>query len=278
MPRWPEPLRALLLAALAGAAAVAHAEPRPLWELGLGVGTLIFNDYRGSDTMHAYPVPVPYFIYRGQIFRSDRNGMRGQLFEENRVELNLSINGTTPVRNDSAREGMPDLRPTLELGPSLDVHLWHSSDSRLKLDLRLPVRAAISIEASPRLVGVFAAPHLNLDIQRQTGAAGWKLGMLAGPLFADHRYDGYFYSVASQYATPGRPAYEARGGYAGMQMLASLTRRFPGFWVGAYLRHDTLAGASFVDSPLVKRNSYWSGGIGVAFMITQSKQLVDSEE
>lgn len=278
MPRWPEPLRRLLLAALLGATAAAHAEPRPLWELGLGVGTLIFNDYRGSDTMHAYPVPVPYFIYRGQIFRSDRNGMRGQLFEENRVELNLSINGTTPVRNDSAREGMPDLRPTLELGPSLDVHLWRSTDSRLKLDLRLPVRAAISIEASPRLVGVFAAPHLNLDIQRQTGAAGWKLGMLAGPLFADHRYDGYFYTVASQYATPGRPAYEAHGGYAGMQMLASLTRRFPGFWVGAYLRHDTLAGASFVDSPLVKRHSYWSGGIGVAFMITQSTQLVDSEE
>jgi MipA family protein len=278
LPRWPELLRRLCLAALLGSAAAAHAEPRPLWELGLGVGTLVFNDYRGSDTMHAYPVPVPYFIYRGQIFRSDRNGMRGQLFEESRIELNLSINGTTPVRNDSAREGMPDLRPTLELGPSLDVHLWRSTDARLKLDLRLPVRAAISIEASPRLVGLFAAPHLNLDIQRQSGAAGWKLGVLAGPLFADHRYDGYFYSVASQYATVARPEYQARGGYAGMQMLASLTRRFPGFWVGAYLRHDTLAGASFVDSPLVKRNSYWSGGIGVAFMITQSKQMVDSEE
>ncbi|MBV9912790.1 MAG: MipA/OmpV family protein [Sinobacteraceae bacterium] len=277
MPRRPETLR-FLVGALLLASGAAHGDPRPLWELGLGAGTLVFNDYRGSDTTHAYPVPVPYFVYRGQIFRSDRNGMCGRLFDQDRVELNLSINGTTPVRNDAAREGMPDLRATLELGPSLDVHLWRSADTRLKLDLRLPVRAAVSIEASPRLVGVFAAPNLNLVIQRQTGPQGWKLGLLAGPLFADHRYDSYFYSVAPQYAAPGRPAFEAHGGYAGMQMLASLTRRFPGFWVGAYLRHDTLAGASFVDSPLVKRNSYWSGGVGMAFMIAQSKQHVDSEE
>ena len=279
MRRRPEALRRSLIAlAAAGAALAVQGEPRPLWELGLGAGPLIFNDYRGSDTTHVYPLPVPYFVYRGQIFKSDREGIRGQLFNQDRVELNLSVNGTTPVRSDSARHGMPDLRSTVEVGPALDVHLWRSDDRRVRLDLRLPVRAAVTVEASPQFIGLFAAPNINLDLQQRAGAEGWKLGVLAGPLFADRRYDRYFYTVAPQYATADRPAFEARGGYAGTQMLVSLTRRFPHYWVGGFVRHDTLGGASFVESPLVKRNSYWFGGVGVAFIIGQSRRLVESEE
>jgi outer membrane protein len=269
----------VIAAALAAAtAAVAHAEEKPLWELGLGAGTLIFNDYRGADTTHVYPVPVPYVVYRGKFLRSDHNGVRGKLFDQQRIELNLSINGTTPVRNDSARHGMPDLRPTLEIGPSLDAHLWRSATERFKLDLRLPARAAYTIESSPHMVGVFVAPNLSLDVAQKPGAEGWKLGLLAGPLFANRRYDDYFYSVAPQYASPGRPAFAAAGGYAGTQFLTSFSRRYPDYWVGAYLRHDTLAGASFAASPLVRRDSYWSAGFGIAWIIRRSSVLVESDE
>jgi outer membrane scaffolding protein for murein synthesis (MipA/OmpV family) len=278
------PLTSLAAAALAAgvlaAAAVpaAHAEPKPLWELGLGSGAVVFSDYRGADTMHAYPVPVPYLVYRGRFLRSDHNGLRGRLFDAQRVELNLSVNGTTPVRSDSARHGMPDLRPTLEVGPALDMHLWKSADTLLALDLRLPARAAFTVEASPRLIGVFLAPHLNLDIAQRRGDDGWKLGLLAGPLFATRRYDEYFYSVAPQYASADRPAFEPRGGYAGTQLLASLTRRYPRYWLGAYLRHDSLAGASFAMSPLVRRESYWAGGFGIAWIIGRSRRLVESAD
>jgi len=131
----PAPLTLLTAAALAAAAcAAARAEPKPLWEFGLGAGALVFNDYRGAATMHAYPVPVPYLAYRGKFLRSDHNGVRGRLFDQDRIELNLSVNGTTPVRSDSARHGMPDLRPTLEVGPSLAVHLWRSADRLVALD------------------------------------------------------------------------------------------------------------------------------------------------
>ena len=273
------PLIGLAAAALAAAAgSAARAEPKPLWELGLGAGALIFHDYRGADTMHVYPVPVPYLVYRGKFLRSDHNGLRGKLFHQEHIELNLSINGTTPVRNDSSRHGMRDLRPTVEVGPALDVHLWKSADTRLKLDLRLPARAAFTVQSAPSLVGVFLAPHVNFDIAERRGDDGWKLGLLAGPLFATRRYDDYFYSVAPQYASADRPAYEARGGYAGMQFLAALTRRYPRYWLGAYLRHDTLAGASFAASPLVKRESYWSGGFGIAWIIRQSTRRVESED
>jgi MipA family protein len=250
---------------------------KPLWEFGLGAGILAFNDYRGSDTSHAYPIPLPYFVYRGRILRSDENGLRGRLFNQDRVELNISVNGTTPVRSDSARRGMPDLRPTLEVGPALDLHVWRSADEHLKLNVRVPVREAFTIGPSPRAIGAFAAPNINLDIAQFPGSEGWKLGLLAGPLFAVRSYDDYFYSVAPHYAAPGRPAFAARGGYAGTQTLLSLTRRYPSYWIGGYVRHDTLGGASFADSPLVKTRSYWTLGFGVAWMIAQSTQLVASE-
>jgi outer membrane protein len=276
----PEAVRALLsLAVLATAVtSPARSDQKPLWEFGLGAGMFVFNDYRGSNTTHAYPIPVPYFVYRGEIFKSDQEGLRGRLFHLDRVELNLSISGTTPVRNDSARHGMPDLRPTLEMGGSLNVHVWRSSDERFKLDLRLPARMAITVEASPRMIGVFVEPHINLDIAQFRGSEGWKLGLLAGPLFADRRYNDYFYTVSPQYATADRPAYEAHGGYAGTQTLVSLTRRFPSHWCGFFVRHDTLGGASFASSPLVKTNSYWSGGFGVIWVIRRSSRNVESDD
>ena len=270
------------LSALAALAALAvgttHAAEKPLWEVGLGAGFLVFNDYRGAATTHVYPVPVPYLIYRGTFLKSDRDGLRGLFLNQERVELSLSVNATAPVRNDSARHGMPDLRSTVEVGPQLNVHLWRSADQRAKLDLRLPVRTALTLQAAPHYVGVFIEPHLALDLAQFQGDDGWKLGLLAGPLFADRRYDDYFYTVAPQFAAADRPAYTAHGGYAGSEVLASLTRRYPRFWVGAYLRHDSLAGASFENSPLVKRDSYWSAGCGVAWLIRQSDRLVESDD
>jgi MipA family protein len=268
---------------LAACVAARAAEPtpaslKPLWEFGLGAGVLAFNDYRGSDTSHVYPIPLPYFVYRGRILRSDEGGLRGRFFNQDHIELSLSVNGTTPVRNDTARRGMPDLRPTLEVGPALDLHLWRSADERLKLNVRLPVREVFTIEASPHAIGAFAAPNINLDIAQLPRFEGWKLGLLAGPLFATRRYDEYFYSVAPQYIAPGRPAYAARGGYAGTQALLALTRRYPSYWIGGYVRHDTLAGASFADSPLVRTRGYWTAGFGVAWMITRSSRLVASDD
>jgi outer membrane scaffolding protein for murein synthesis (MipA/OmpV family) len=271
------PAAALIVLASLGARA-AWCEQQPLWEFGMGTGAVVFNDYRGADTTHVYPVPVPYFVYRGKFLQSDRDGLRGKLLRQDRIELTLSVNATTPVRNNSARSGMPDLRPTLEIGPSLTAHLWRSADARAKLDLRLPARAAFTVEPHPRAIGWFYAPHVNLDLAQYTTPVGWKLGLLAGPLFAQRRYDEYFYSVAPQYATPARPAYAAPGGYAGTQALISLSRRFPEHWFGVYLRHDSLAGAAFADSPLVKRDSYWSGGLAFVWMIARSQRLVESDE
>jgi outer membrane protein len=253
----------------------AQAKEVPLWEFGLGAGAIAFEDYRGSNTTHAYPLPVPYVVYNGKFLKADRDGVRGTLFNQDWLEINLSFNLTTPVRNDRERSGMPDLRSTVEIGPSFDFHLFRSEGRKVKLDLRMPLRAAATVESSPHIIGWTFSPRFNVDLRDPFGLPGWNLGLLAGPLFADRRYHDYFYSVAPQFATASRPQFQAEGGYAGTQTLVALSKRYPKLWVGAYMRYDTLAGAAFVDSPLVQRKSYWTGGFGFAWMIRKSTQLVE---
>jgi outer membrane scaffolding protein for murein synthesis (MipA/OmpV family) len=264
---------AVLLAAVCWTAP-SFAEEKPLWEFWLGAGGIAFNDYRGSDTTHAFPLPVPYGTYNGKFLKADRDGVRGTLFNQDRLEINLSFNVTTPVRNDRVRNGMPDLRSTVEVGPSFELHLYRSDDARVKLDLRMPLRAAATVEASPHIIGWTFTPRVNLDLKDPFGWAGWNLGLLTGPLFADRRYNDYFYSVAPQYATATRPEFQAAAGYAGVQTLAALSKRYPKFWVGAYMRYDRLDGAAFIDSPLVQRKTFWTAGFAIAWLITQSSHLV----
>jgi MipA family protein len=261
-------------------AACAHAEPEPLWEAGLGIGALSFPDYRGSDQSRVYPTPVPYFVYRGDFLKSDRDGMRAEFFNHRYVELNVSVNATIPVQSsdDHARQGMPNLRSTFEIGPSVNLHLWQTPDEKTKLDVVLPFRIPITVDTSPQFIGWNFSPRLNLDIQSVAGLSGWNFGVGAGPMFAARKYHEYFYSVAPQYATPERPAFDARGGYSGGQLLAALSKRYPKYWVGAYIRYDTLDGAAFVDSPLVRQKYYLAGGIGFAWMIRQSTRMVETNE
>lgn len=269
-----QPLLAALVAAVFLAAPVQAAEA-PLWEFGLGIGVLGYADYRGADSSHVFPVPVPYFTYNGPFLKADRDGVHTPLFNEEWVELKLSGNATTPVSNNRERSGMPELRPTVELGASLDFHLWRSEDARIKWDLRMPLRSAFAVESPPQAIGWTFTPAFALDFVDPAGYVGWKAGLLVGPLFANRRFDEYFYSVAQQYATTSRPAFQADAGYAGTQFVAAVSKRFPRFWVGAFMRYDTLAGAVFAASPLVQRDSYWTAGFGIAWMIGRSARTVE---
>jgi outer membrane scaffolding protein for murein synthesis (MipA/OmpV family) len=260
------------------AALPAIAEPLPLWEAGLGVAAVSLPDYRGADASRTYVLPAPYFVYRGEFLKADRNGLRSTLFNSDRVELNLSLNATLPVssKNNSARQGMSSLRPTVELGPTLSLNLWNAPSGKMKLDFRTPLRTAVTIESSPRRIGWLFAPNLNLDVREPFGLSGWNLGMLAGPNFQSRDYNSYFYSVGAADATAARPRYDAPGGYAGSQFTAAVSKRFQSYWVGAFLRYDTLGGASFEDSPLVQRKNAVSAGVAVTWVFGQSGTMVEA--
>lgn len=276
------PLLILILLHGIPAEARAQAQPRaqPKWEVGLGLGVLSVPDYRGADTRSSYLLPAPYFVYRGEIVQADRSGMRAALFESDRVDVNLSLNASLPGRSNNSplRQGMEKLRPIVEAGPTVDLRLWNSDRHHARLDLRLPVRAAVTVESSPRHAGWLFSPNLLLRLSDPAGLQGWQLGLQAGPVYGSREYNGYFYGVGTSEARPGRPAYAAPGGYAGMQAAATLSKRFSRYWVGAFMRYDHLGGAAFADSPLVRQRSAVTAGLAVSWIFGQSSTMVKSEE
>ena len=250
------------------------AAEKPLWEAGLGVGVLDFPDYRGSDERSSYILPVPYFVYRGEFFEVDGDNIRSTLFRSDRIRIDVSLNGSIPVDSDDnkARRGMDDLDPTIELGPVLKYAAWSSADNRYQLDLRFPLRTVVSTE--PEHVGWIAQPQVNLDIANPFGYTGWKLGLLAGPIFGDDEYHNYFYGVDPEFAQAGRPAYKADGGYAGAQIITALSKRYEKMWVGGFIKWDTLDGAAFEDSPLVTTDSHFTAGLAVSWILKVSDKTV----
>ncbi len=260
---------ALLAAACALGPGPARAD-EPLWELGAGLAGVRLPHYRGSDQNHGWLLPLPYAVYRGDIFRADRNGARAVLLDRPGVDLDLSAAATAPTRSrdDRARTGMPDLAPTLELGPNLNLTL--AQGERWQVQLRLPVRAVFTAQRSPRAIGATFSPVLNLDWQLE----GWSLGLQGGPQAATRAYHAYFYDVAPAYATADRPAYRAGGGAAGWHLGASASRRLGAWWVGSYVRVDSVAGAAFEPSPLVRQRSNLSFGLAVSRTLVASDQRV----
>jgi outer membrane scaffolding protein for murein synthesis (MipA/OmpV family) len=261
--------------AAGGAAAQDAAEPArrreaPLWELGAGLAVLQLPHYRGSEQSSNWLLPLPYAVYRGRFLRADREGARAVLLERRAVEVDLSVGGSAPTKSDDnrARQGMPDLAPTVEIGPNANITFARGAD--WKVELRAPVRAAFTVERSARQIGWTATPYLTAE----WAAAGWDVGVRAGGLWGDRRYHAYFYDVAPEFATAARPAYRAPAGRAGWQFTAGASRRFGSFWVGAFARTDSVGGAAFGASPLVTRENTWAAGVAVSWVFASSSTLV----
>ncbi|SNS20358.1 Outer membrane scaffolding protein for murein synthesis, MipA/OmpV family [Noviherbaspirillum humi] len=261
------------------ASSASLAEQLPLWELGVGASVFSAPDYRGSDVSHTYALPFPYLIYRGEHLKADRNGIRTQLLESGRYELDISLNFAPGgrSRDNPARQGMPDLKPIAEIGPTINALLWESADRGMRLALRAPVRAGFTVQSPPKSIGWVFAPNLQLQMSDPLGQRGWKVGMSAGPIFNSRRVNEHFYSVSPEQATAVRPAYAAAGGYGGSQFTTTLSKRFPRYWVGAFLRYDALAGAAFEDSPLVQRRSAVTAGLAMAWVFGESSQRVQAD-
>jgi outer membrane scaffolding protein for murein synthesis (MipA/OmpV family) len=261
------------------APAPARAEQLPLWEAGAGATVISFPHYRGSDERRSWVLPFPYLVYRGEFLKADERRVRGLFFKTEGLELDASVNGTVPVKSseNDARRGMPDLDPTLEIGPSLNITVSRSASRKTQLELRLPIRAAIASDFSRvDFAGWVFEPSLNLDVRDAFGNPGLNFGVLAGPMFSDRRHNEYFYAVAPAFATAARPAYSPGGGYAGTQLITALSKRYRNFWIGGFARWDTLHNAAFDDSPLVRTNQYFAAGIAAAWLLGESKTLVET--
>lgn len=264
-------MRALILFTLLfGLTSTLTARELPLWEVGVGLGAMQFPDYRGADQSQRYLLPFPAVVYRGERLKVDDKGLRGLLFDSERVIVDISLDGAVPVDSsqNGAREDMPDLDATFEVGPSLKFMLY--DDDRHEVRLNLPWRLVYSTDFRQlQSHGHLLHPHLSYDRRRD-----WNMGLSLGPLYASHAYHDYYYSVSASDATPERPAYQADGGYSGMRYTFSMSKRFKRVWLGGFVRYDDLRGARFEDSPLLRRDNSWMGGVTAIWFFHQSSRRV----
>jgi len=259
----------------------ARSAEKPLWELGVGFATLLLPDYRGSDEYRVYPLPYPYVVYRGDFLKIDQNQISGRIFKTDRVLLDVSIYGYVPVesKHNNARQGMPDLDPTFEIGPSLKISLLESKEDKYLLNITMPVRAVFSTDfSSVSYEGWLISPRINFEKNDIIPETGLNLGISAGPMFADKGYHEYFYTVDHAYATATRPAYYAGGGYSGTSLTAGLSKGYKQFILNAFVSADFLQGAVFEDSPLVKRKTSFMTGISLAWIFYKSEKMVNVEK
>jgi outer membrane scaffolding protein for murein synthesis (MipA/OmpV family) len=275
------PALAACLLALA-APGLAHAqEPArlPVFEAGLAAGGGWLPDYPAAGQNHFQGLAFPYLIYRGEILRSDDQGVRGRFYTSDAIGLDLSFSGAFPTSSDRnrARDGMPDLDWQGEVGPSLRLTLWRDAETPQRVNLELPLRAVFSTDlSSVHYRGLTASPELAFERQG-LGRPGSRLRVGLGPVFGTERLMDYYYEVDERYERPDRPAYRAKGGYLGTRMQFSyrvpVTERVSAVAGG---RVESFRGATNDGSPLFRRDWNVSLVLGFSWSLYRSDSTVAS--
>jgi hypothetical protein len=175
---------------------------------------------------------------------------------------------------NKARSGMPSLDPTIEIGPEFTWTLWKGNNGLNTINFEIPIRQGIAVEFfRAKGIGQFTVPYLAYAVRPSEQSFGFFGEATIAAMFATQQYHDYFYGVGEKYATPTRPAYQAKGGYSGVHASLFTSRKVGQFYAFAFIRHDRLEGTAFEDSPLVKTKHYWAMGGGLIWYFFQSKAL-----
>jgi len=238
-------------------------------EAGIGISAVHVPHYIGSDEANDFYLPFPYIRYRSEKLNIDRNLIQGNLWRSGNWNLEISLGGSVKVESDEnqARQGMEDLDFIVEAGPALHYYFSGERTSDNALLLQLPLRVAVSTDFTglehqgftsiPRIVwrrgyflnGYEVRPQLSLGVR-----------------IGDSKYHDYIYGVEAEYATASRSVYEGKAGYGGLQIAYSTAVLWDQYLVAGGIRYVQIEGASFEESPLVKRSDSLLVGIALAYL------------
>ena len=248
---------------------------KPLYEVGIMGGLFDTPDYPGAEQGRIRTLGVPYFIYRGKVLRADQeDGVRGRFFNSDRLEFDVSMGAGFPSKSkdNRAREGMPSLDWTGEVGPSLVYHAVKDS-AIVALDLNFPLRWVFSTDFTRVddrgfvFQPGFDFTHESLFDENVKFFTRWSLIYATRPLMQ------YYYEVPLEYATASRPAYEARPGLLGSKVSVAVTNRFTDrvLFFTAFVK-SFYHGVANSSSPLLKTTHTSSLVVGVIWNFYHSEE------
>ncbi len=244
----------------------------PLWEAGLFGAGYTQPAYPGADDRTGQALVLPYVIYRGKYLRAERGSVGLRAMKTPRIEIDVGFAASLGSRSADipARRGMADLGTMIEFGPRMKIKLGDLEDSSSNSRLQFPLREVIDVSYGFSSRGIAFEPQWVNDTRL---ANRWSISMSLGALIGDYRLADTFYGVDPAEVTPTRSAYTAKSGLialrAGLFASQSVTPDVRTFY---YMRIDSLAGAANRDSPLVRRDTGWSAGVGLAWGLASSQK------
>lgn len=235
------------------------------WNLGVGLTAYRIPDYNGSSHSTNIFTPTPYLSYRGKFVKVTNGKITGTLFSSQRWFLNISADGSPPIKSDknTARSGMPDLDPVLEVGPAIEYYIFKKPRNSSSLYLDIPLRAGIATDLTDlHSIGWISNPRIKYDVRLSL----WKLRFGIGPTYATEAFYDYYYGIKTRYASETRNAYETNSGYGGMRYSFGFSRPINDFRFSGYIRIIDLSGANFRSSTLVESRHPVLAGLSIIWI------------
>jgi len=250
---------------------------KPLWELNLAAFGRYGPAYPASEDNQVNVIPLPFPVYRGKILRvgdSTEKPVTTRLFRRDRIKLDFDFGLNFPVDSEDvdARTGMPDLDLLVEAGPELELQFVKAPSDFGEMFLSLQVRGALSFDGiDPSSQGVIASTELKYI--RPFNSKRTEFIVRLTPEWASTDYMDFFYSVAPEFATPDRSAYDADSGYLGTKLAFSIKHVFTDtFQLRSGIRFGFYQGASNEDSPLYTQDTTTSVYIAFLWKIWESER------
>ena len=244
---------------------------QPLWEVGGFAVGVSQQAYPGSDQQVSRALALPYFVYRGEVLRADRDTLGLRAFKTPTFELDVGFGGALGASSDSidARRGMRDLGTMVELGPRLKWNLGAAPGGG-RWRAEFPLRAAFDLSDGAAHRGWAFEPEL---VYERRSDSGWAYSASIGAIVADRKLAGTFYDVSAAEATLLRPAYAARSGLVGWRLGTSVSRSLGADWrLFGFARVDSVAGAANQHSPLVRQTTGTTVGVGLTYTWLRSAE------
>lgn len=256
---------------LVGCAMAQGQSAAPLWELG-GVAIGVSQQaYPGSDQKVNRALALPYFVYRGEVLRADRDTAGIRALKTQNFEIDVGVAGSfgSGSRSIDARQGMPELGTLVELGPRLKWKLG-TAPGNGQWRAEIPLRGVFDLSNRFDHKGLSFEPKLIYEGQ---STSGWRYNASIGAIFADVKLAQTFYEVNNAQATALRPAYAASSGLVAWRLGSTFSRNLsPNLRLFGFARLDTVAGAANERSPLVRQTTGATFGMGVTYNWLRSEQ------
>lgn len=250
-----------------------HTTEKPLWEFGLGLGGLHQPCYVGTRQYcnNFFPVILP--VYRGEFLKSDDEGVRAEILEDERYKFDFSADFNFSVDSDEVklRKGMPDVGNLLQVGPTFEYTTYEDEVNTLYFGF--PARIVFEIDGTGiDFAGYTFSP--GIVFKRQEPDSSLRFSLAASAQLRTQDFNALYYQVEPEFSNAERATYRASGGFSGVRLQAALSSNTTrNLWV-FFVRFDNISGAVFEDSPLVETTDSFTIGLLYSRYLYKSKQTV----